>query len=205
MLPWQQQLHSKGYQVILASASPRRKELFGSVYPEFKIKVIETDESYPETLPANEVAAYIALNKARAFEGLVGENEIVVTSDTTVILGDIVFGKPANASEALAMLDTFNGTTHLVQTAYCIKIGTEYHSYTDNAWVTFNNLDLEELQHYIDTAQPFDKAGAYGIQDWIGQVAVKTIQGSYFTVMGLPVHALYADFKHLAATLPHLS
>jgi septum formation protein len=204
MLPWQQQLQAKGYQIILASASPRRKELFGSVYPLYEIRVLETDESYPSTLPANEVAAYIALQKAKAFEGLVSEQEIVVTSDTTVVLGETVFGKPANAQEALTMLQAFNNSTHLVQTAYCIKIGDAYHTYTDNAWVTFNNLDIEELQHYIDTAQPFDKAGAYGIQDWIGQVAVKTIQGSYFTVMGLPVHALYSDFKHLAATLPHL-
>jgi septum formation protein len=204
MLPWQQQLNTKGYQVILASASPRRKELFGSVYPLFEIRVIETDESYPQTLPATEVAAYIALNKAKAFEGLVNEKEIVVTSDTTVVLGGKVFGKPANAGEALAMLTTFNNKTHLVQTAYCIKIGNVYHTNTDNAWVTFNSLNTDELEYYISTAQPFDKAGAYGIQDWIGQVAVKTIQGSYFTVMGLPVHALYSDLKHLAATLPHL-
>jgi len=205
MLTWQQKLLAKGYNIILASASPRRKELLGSIFPEFTIRVIETDESYPSALPAEQVAGYIAFKKAKAFEGKILANEIIITADTTVIINNKILGKPTNFSEALSMLIELNGSTHLVQTAYCISTSNKLHTFTDTATVTFCKLEEEEIAYYINTHKPFDKAGAYGIQDWLGIIGISKLEGSYFTVMGLPTQPLYSDLKTLSLTLPELN
>jgi len=202
MLTWQENLLAKGYNIILASASPRRKELLTSIFPEFTIRVIETDESYPQELPSEQVAGYIASQKAKAFKDKILANEIIITADTTVIINNKILGKPANFDEALAMLIDLNGSTHLVQTAYCIATSNKVHAFTDTATVTFCTLEEEEIAYYINNHKPFDKAGAYGIQDWLGIIGISKLEGSYFTVMGLPTQPLYSDLKALALSLP---
>ena len=182
--------------IILASNSPRRRELLGGLGYEYEVRVLDgIDESYPETLRGSEVAAYISRVKADAYRATMAGDEIVITADTIVCLDDKVLGKPADEIEAMAMLRSLSGCTHQVYTGVTIVAAEGESTFVSRSDVTFTSLTDEEMLHYVKCYQPMDKAGAYGIQEWIGYVGVERIEGSYFNVMGLPVQRLYAELK----------
>ena len=180
--------------LILSSNSPRRKELLAGLDIPFEVRVIEDiDESYPDTLPTGEIAEYIAQKKAAAYE--VGNDEVLITADTIVVLDDQILGKPADAEEAKQMLRSLSGKTHHVITGVCLKSRDLQHHFSVISEVTFKTLAEEEISYYVENYKPFDKAGAYGIQEWIGYIGVTGLSGSYFNVMGLPVQRIYEELK----------
>ena len=180
--------------LILSSNSPRRKELLAGLDIPFEVRVIEDiDESYPDTLPTGEIAEYIAQKKAAAYE--VGNDEVLITADTIVVLDDQILGKPADAEEAKLMLRSLSGKTHHVITGVCLKSRDQQHHFSVISEVTFKTLAEEEISYYVENYKPFDKAGAYGIQEWIGYIGVTGLSGSYFNVMGLPVQRIYEELK----------
>jgi septum formation protein len=176
--------------LILASSSPRRQYLMKEAGFVFTVEKPEGDESFPEELPADQVAKYLAEKKAEFFR-LNMKDEIVVTADTVVLLEDRILNKPADRIEAIAMLSALSGQTHTVITGVCILSKEKETSFDDTTEVTFQKLTEEEIEFYVDNYRPYDKAGAYGAQDWIGMVAIEKIVGSYFNVMGLPIHKVY--------------
>lgn len=185
-----------GYRLILASQSPRRKELMqllGMVF--FTVTPAETDESFPSGLTGEETAAYIAEQKAEANRALMTGQDLLITADTIVYLDGEVLNKPTDREDALRMLRRLSGNQHQVFTGVCLTTHEHKSSFVARTDVTFSQLTEEELVWYVDHYEPYDKAGAYGIQEWIGAVAVKGITGSYFNVMGLPVHLLYDQLK----------
>ncbi len=177
-------------QIILASQSPRRKELLKLMGFEFKIEVHEVEETFPDNLAAFEVALFIANKKANAFKGET-TNKIIITADTIVSIDNEILGKPLNAIDAKLMLQKLSGKVHEVYTAVCIYHNNQLISFYDTTQVTFKELSEPEIDFYIQTYQPFDKAGAYGIQEWIGLIGVVSINGSYTNVMGLPTEKLF--------------
>lgn len=178
------------YKIILASNSPRRRELLAGLDVEFEIRVIDgIDESYPENLPVEKIPVYISEKKASAYE--VNEGELILTADTVVVLGNEVLGKPVNAVDAKRMLGELSGQTHQVITGVCMKTTERQMSFAVTTDVTFKQLSDEEIDYYVSHYKPFDKAGAYGIQEWIGYIGVTALNGSYFNVMGLPVQRIY--------------
>ena len=180
--------------LILSNNSPRRKELLAGLDIPFEVRVIEDiDESYPDNLPAGEIAEYIAQKKAAAYE--VGNDEVLITADTIVVLDDQILGKPADAEEAKQMLRSLSGKTHHVITGVCLKSRDQQHHFSVISEVTFKTLAEEEISYYVENYKPFDKAGAYGIQEWIGYIGVTGLSGSYFNVMGLPVQRIYEELK----------
>ena len=180
--------------LILSSNSPRRKELLAGLDIPFEVRVIEDiDESYPDSLPTGEIAEYIAQKKAAAYE--VGNDEVLITADTIVVLDDQILGKPADAEEAKQMLSSLSGKTHHVITGVCLKSRDQQHYFSVISEVTFKTLAEEEISYYVENYKPFDKAGAYGIQEWIGYIGVTGLSGSYFNVMGLPVQRIYEELK----------
>lgn len=182
--------------IILASNSPRRRELLAGLDLDFEVKVLpDIDESYPDNLPAAEVAGYISREKAAPYCALIGEDDLVVTADTVVIVGDEVLGKPKDAEDARRMLQLISGRTHQVITGVCLLTTDKKHSFSVTTDVTFKQFSEDEINYYIEHYKPFDKAGAYGIQEWIGYVGVTSINGSYFNVMGLPVQRLWEEIK----------
>jgi septum formation protein len=181
----------KGRKVVLASGSPRRKELLASIVEEFTVRVPQVDEIFPDSLRGKEIAEYLAALKAEAAQVDLQENEIAITSDTIVWLGDEVLNKPKDAAEAAEMLRKLSGRTHEVITAIALADQQRKIVLSDTTEVRFKALTENEIQYYIQHYKPFDKAGAYGIQEWIGYVGVTEIKGSFYTVMGLPVHLLY--------------
>lgn len=182
--------------IILASNSPRRRELLGGLDLDFEVKVLpDIDESYPDNLPAAEVAGYISREKAAPYRTLIGEDDLVITADTVVIVGDEVLGKPKDAEDARRMLQLISGKTHQVITGVCLLTTDKERSFSVTTDVTFKQLSEDEIAYYIEHYKPFDKAGAYGIQEWIGYVGVTSINGSYFNVMGLPVQRLWEEIK----------
>jgi septum formation protein len=181
----------KGRKVVLASGSPRRKELLASIVEEFTVRVPQVDETFPDSLRGKEIAEYLAALKAEAAQVDLQENEIAITSDTIVWLGDEVLNKPKDAAEAAEMLRKLSGRTHEVITAIALADQQRKIVLSDTTEVRFKALTENEIQYYIQHYKPFDKAGAYGIQEWIGYVGVTEIKGSFYTVMGLPVHLLY--------------
>jgi septum formation protein len=181
----------KGRKVVLASGSPRRKELLSSIVEEFTVRVPQVDETFPASLRGKEIAEYLAALKAEAAQVELQENEIAITSDTIVWLGDEVLNKPKDAAEAAEMLRKISGRTHEVITAIALADQQRKIVLSDTTEVRFKTLSESEIQYYIEHYKPFDKAGAYGIQEWIGYVGVTEIKGSFYTVMGLPVHLLY--------------
>lgn len=182
--------------IILASNSPRRRELLGGLDLDFEVKVLpDIDESYPDNLPAAEVAGYISREKAAPYRTLIGEDDLVITADTVVIVGDEVLGKPKDAEDARRMLQLISGRTHQVITGVCLLTTDKERSFSVITDVTFKQLSEDEITYYIEHYKPFDKAGAYGIQEWIGYVGVTSINGSYFNVMGLPVQRLWEEIK----------
>ena len=188
----------KKYHIILASNSPRRRELLAGLGIHFEVKVLpDVDEAYPEDLPVLQIAEYIAKEKAAAYQSLMGPDELVITADTVVVVGSDVMGKPADADDARCMLEKLSGRTHQVTTGVCLTTQRVQKSFSVNTDVTFKPLSREEIDYYIENYSPFDKAGAYGIQEWIGYVGVTGLQGSYFNVMGLPVQRIYAEIAKM--------
>jgi septum formation protein len=153
------------------------------------------DESYPEDLPVSEVALYIAGKKADAYREKMGDNELIITADTVVIVDDEILGKPHDKADAIRMLRLISGRTHQVTTGVCLIAKHQESRFSVTTDVTFKALSDEEINYYIDTYQPFDKAGAYGIQEWIGYIGVTGLNGSYYNVMGLPVQRIYTELK----------
>ncbi|MEY2705412.1 MAG: hypothetical protein RL407_1474 [Bacteroidota bacterium] len=181
--------------IILASASPRRQELLRGLEIDFQVKVFPIDESIPEEIPAEFAAAFLSKRKADLFPVELEEDELLITADTLVIVGGKVMGKPADEQEAFEMLKSLSGATHTVMTAVTLKDRKTSITLEDEAKVTFRFLEEDEIWHYLKNYRPFDKAGSYGVQEWIGFVGVSSITGSYFTVMGLPLHLVYAQLK----------
>ncbi len=186
--------HLSRYNIILASQSPRRKELMQGLNIPFDIQVIDVEESYPQTLTGEEIPKYLAEKKANAYA--ISPDTMLITADTIVWQNGQVFGKPANQEEAKSMLKSLSGNTHDVITGVCIKTREKTKVFSVVSKVSFALLEEEEIDFYIDTYKPFDKAGAYGVQEWIGYIGVKHIEGSYFNIMGLPVQRLYTELKN---------
>ncbi len=185
----------KKYRIVLASNSPRRRELLAGLGIYFEVRVLpDIDESYPEgKLATADIPRYIAEKKAEAYLDRMGSDELIITADTVVIVGDEVLGKPADGDEARVMLGKISGRTHQVVTGVCIVTCGRRKSFSVSTDVTFKVLTDEETDYYISEYRPFDKAGAYGIQEWIGYVGVTGLEGSYFNVMGLPVQRIYSE------------
>ena len=182
------------YKLILASNSPRRKELLAGLGVPFEVRVLQDiDEHYPENLPVNEVARYIAKEKADAYRRIVAADELIITADTVVIVGDEILGKPVDEADAVRMLKLLSGRTHQVMTGVCLLTAEKERCFDVTTDVTFKALTDEEIHYYVDRYRPFDKAGAYGIQEWIGYIGVTGLNGSYYNVMGLPVQRIYQE------------
>ncbi|MBR1552099.1 MAG: septum formation protein Maf [Muribaculaceae bacterium] len=184
----------KKYDVVLASNSPRRKELLAGLGINFRVEVLDgVDESYPPSMPAQDVAPHIARVKADAYD--VPAGELLITADTVVIVDNDILGKPVDSEQASAMLQRLSGRTHDVVTGVCVKTQQRTEVFSCTSVVEFASLSPDEIDHYVSCYRPMDKAGAYGIQEWIGYVGVKGIKGSYFNVMGLPIQRLYTLLK----------
>lgn len=180
------------YEIILASNSPRRKDLLSRLGIEFKVfTLLGIDESYPEELSPQEIALHIASKKADAYKHLANDNKLIITADTIVIVDNKVLGKPRDAEDAAQMLRSLSGREHTVVTAIAVSTQDQILTEAVTTKVTFASLSEEEIDFYITNYLPFDKAGGYGIQEWIGLVAVERIEGSFFNVIGLPVQRLY--------------
>ena len=188
----------KKYHIILASNSPRRKELLAGLGIDFEVKVLPyIDENYPSALPTRQIAEYIAKEKADTYRRVMRSGDLIITADTIVICGDEVMGKPRDVADAHRMLRKLSGCTHQVITGVCLTTFDAQRVFSVTTDVTFKQLSDEEISYYIDTYRPFDKAGAYGIQEWIGYVGVTGLTGSYFNVMGLPVQRIYSELTAL--------
>ena len=186
--------------LILASNSPRRRQLLTDLGLPYEIRLLEVEENYPDHLSRGEVAEYLAAHKAAAYVPGLATNEVVLTADTIVCLENDVLNKPADVAEATAMLTRLQGRAHDVITAVCLRCGDGREVvFSDQTTVHFRALSPAEISHYIATAKPFDKAGAYGAQDWLGMVGINRLEGSYFTVMGLPTHRVWEELKKLEA------
>ena len=186
------------YKYVLASNSPRRKELLAGLGLDFEVRIIkDIDESYPASLPASEVAQYIAEKKAAAYKPTLQPDELIITADTVVIVGDDILGKPKDEADAVRMLREISGRTHQVTTGVSLLTATRQRSFSVTTDVTFKELTDEEIQHYVTQYRPFDKAGGYGIQEWIGYIGVTGLHGSYYNVMGLPVQRIYTELQKM--------
>ena len=193
--------------IILASNSPRRKELLAGLGLEFTVKTLSgIDESYPDTLVGEEIPLFISKKKAEAYKSLITDDDLLITADTIVYLPandgvGVVMGKPEDRQDAIDMLNMLSGRTHEVITAVTILTKSKQKSFAVTSIVSFDELTDSEICYYVDNYKPFDKAGAYGIQEWIGFVGVNSLQGSYFNVMGLPVQRLYKELKSFSVDL----
>lgn len=186
----------KKYQIVLASNSPRRKELLQRMGVNFKVRTLfGIDESYPDSLRGEDIVCYISRNKARAYRTSMAPNELLITADTIVYVDGEVMGKPKNAEQAKEMLHKLSGKSHQVITGVTIVTADRIENFGVTSQVKFAEITDDEINYYVDNFLPFDKAGAYGIQEWIGIVAVEEIKGSYFNVVGLPVQRLYQKLK----------
>ncbi|NOX86588.1 MAG: septum formation protein Maf [Chlorobi bacterium] len=185
----------KKYRVILASASPRRRQLLEEMGIRFDIEPKYIDEDFPLGMKPEAVAEYLSRKKADAFSGEIDENILVITADTIVAINDKILGKPADKKEAVEILQELSGNTHKVITGVTLKTLEKEVTFSVSTDVIFKKLSFDEIDYYIENFQPFDKAGAYGIQEWIGHIAIEHISGSYFNVMGLPTHRLYEELS----------
>jgi len=189
-------MHITNYKIILASNSPRRKELLSGLDIGYEIRTLpDIDEEYPNDIPLEKVAEFLARKKTAAYLPVLNDNELLITADTIVFLNNKIYGKPVNNADAEQMLRDLSGQIHLVITGVCLTSTKKQVVFSDTTKVTFSDLSDEEIEYYIKKYQPIDKAGAYGVQEWIGYVAVKHIEGSYFNVMGLPIHRVYEELK----------
>ena len=186
------------YKIILASNSPRRKELLSGLGVDYEVKTLpDVDESYPDGLSGEEIAQHIARGKAEAYRSLIQADELVITADTIVWLDGTVMGKPKDEEEAKDMLMRLSGKPHEVITGVCLTTASTQKTFATVTDVTFATLTDEEVDYYVTRYQPMDKAGSYGVQEWIGFVGVENLSGSYFNVMGLPIQRLYTELKKL--------
>ena len=184
------------YNIILASNSPRRRELLSGLDLDFEVKVLpDIEENYPETLATQDIPVYIATEKAAAYKDLMSGHDLIITADTVVVLGDEVLGKPESLDDARRMLHELSGHTHQVITGVCLMTCTRQRSFSVITDVSFKQLTEAEINYYVEKYQPLDKAGAYGIQEWIGYIGVTSLNGSYFNVMGLPVQRIYNELN----------
>ena len=183
----------KQYNIILASGSPRRRELMTMLGINFTVKTKPTDEVYPDGTPAEMVSEYLARLKAEAFleESLSDSSLIVIAADTTVVIDDEILGKPADRADAVKMLQKLSGKRHSVFTGVCILKDGQCHTFTARTDVWFREMQLSEIEFYVDNYKPYDKAGAYAVQEWIGAAAISRMEGSYYNVVGLPTQMLY--------------
>lgn len=187
----------KDYHIILASNSPRRKELLHGLDIAFNVRVQpDIVETYPESVAPADVAGYISREKANAYKDTITEHELIITADTVVIVSNEILGKPANDDEAKEMLRKISGRKHQVVTGVCLTTTEKQHCFSVSTDVTFKNLTEKEIEYYVETYSPLDKAGAYGIQEWIGYVGVTALEGSYFNVMGLPVQRIWEELNN---------
>ena len=188
----------KNYRLILASASPRRRELLADCDIDFELaEKFECEECYPADLETDKVAEYLSQLKSNAYPHALGECDILLTADTVVILGDKILGKPHSAEEAREMIASLSDATHKVITGVTLRTAERTISFSAESLVSFRKLDTEEIDYYVEKYQPMDKAGAYGIQEWIGYIGIEGIEGSFYNVMGLPVQRLYTILKDL--------
>ncbi|MBX2980221.1 MAG: septum formation protein Maf [Flavobacteriales bacterium] len=185
------------WRLILASASPRRRQLLQGLDLPVEITQVDVDETPPTGMPHEDVAEHLALRKAEAWNGQLADDQVLVTADTTVLLDDLLLNKPEDAADACRMLGLLAGRTHRVVTGVCLRTSTGSHSFADVAEVSFAPLSAAEIAYYVERYSPLDKAGAYGVQDWIGYVAVQRINGSFYTVMGLPLHRIHQVLSQL--------
>jgi len=186
------------YNIILASNSPRRKALLAGLDIDFEVRVLpDIEENYPADLNAEDVPQYIAREKAQAYRQLMTNDTLLITADTVVILKGEILGKPADDDEARAMLHRLSGKTHHVVTGVCLTTTGQQRAFAVRTDVTFKQLSDDEINYYVDHYHPLDKAGAYGIQEWIGYIGVTGLQGSYFNVMGLPVQRIYEELRRM--------
>lgn len=190
----------KRYKYILASGSPRRKELLKGLDIDFEVRLLpDIDESYPNGLSGEEIARCISQKKAEAYRNTLADDEVVITADTIVYLDGMVLGKPADEEDAVRMLKALRGKTHQVITGVTLLRKDKQHTFSAVSQVRFSNLSDDEIAYYVSNYHPLDKAGAYGVQEWIGYVGVEHIEGSYFNVMGLPVQRLYQELKQFVS------
>ena len=189
----------KNYKVILASGSPRRKELMQMLGINFTVSTKSIDEIYPNTIEASHVSEYLAELKTGAFvdESMADDSLIVITADTTVVVGNEILGKPKNREDAIAMLSKLSGQRHSVYTGVCILKNGCRHSFTAQTDVWFRTLLSSEIEYYVDNFRPYDKAGAYAVQEWIGAAAISRMEGSYYNVVGLPTQMLYVKLSEI--------
>lgn len=190
------------WRLILASASPRRRQLLQGLDLPVEITSVDVDETPSPGMPNEQVAEDLALRKACAWPGTLAPDQVLVTADTTVLIGDTLLNKPTNDADARRMLAMLAGRTHRVITGVCLRTAGSTTSFADVAHVTFAALSDAEIAYYVARHRPLDKAGAYGVQDWIGYVGVERLEGSFYTVMGLPMHRVYAALKDLPAPAP---
>lgn len=189
-------LDLSGYDIVLASNSPRRKELLSGLDIDYTIKVLpNVEESYPSNLPQDEIPVHIAKEKAKAYKDHLKENTLLITADTIVLLDGEVYGKPKDKEDACRMLRCLSGKTHQVITGVCVTTKEKQHAFGVTSEVRFATLEADEIDYYVEKYAPLDKAGAYGVQEWIGYIGVEYISGSYFNIMGLPVQRLYRELK----------
>ena len=190
-------LHNlENYKIILASKSPRRQHLLKELGVDFEIaENNNVEEIYPENLPKHEIPVFLSKIKAKAFFNKITDNQLVITSDTIVLLNNEVIEKPTDYKDAVNMLNKLSGNKHTVVTGVCITTKQKQITFSSETDVYFKKLTHDEIVYYLDNYKPFDKAGAYGIQEWIGYIGVEKIEGSYFNVMGLPIHRLYEELK----------
>ncbi len=188
-------LDLKGYKLILASQSPRRRELLKGLDLNFETCSVDADESFPSTLKGADAVQFICKAKAEAYKPQLKENTIAITADTVVILDDKIIGKPKSKEDAFSMIKSLSGRIHEVITAVCIFSKEKECCFYSTTEVHFSTLTDEEINYYIEKYKPFDKAGSYGVQEWIGYIGIEKIVGSYFNVMGLPVKRLYDELK----------
>ena len=194
-------LNLKGYKLVLASQSPRRRELLKGLDLEFTTCSVDADESFPTELKGADAVQYICKAKADAYRPQLNDNTIAITADTVVILDDKIIGKPKSHEEAFSMIRSLSGRVHEVITAVCIFSKEKCEEFYASTEVHFSEIADEEIEYYINKYKPFDKAGSYGVQEWIGYIGIEKIVGSYFNVMGLPVKRLYDELKTFIETL----
>ena len=183
----------KNKHLILASGSPRRQHFLKELDLDFEIRLKEIEEKYSNHLKKEEITAFLAKLKASPFKGELNENDILITADTIVWLNNKAIGKPKGHSDAVQMLEKLSGNTHEVISSVCLSSPAKQIIFNDVTEVTFKELSKEEILFYINKYKPFDKAGSYGIQEWIGYIGIENINGSYFNVMGFPVHKFYSE------------
>lgn len=188
LMPWR---------LVLASASPRRRQLLQGLDLPVEISIVDIDETPPPGLPDDEVAEHLARKKAGAWKGSLAADQVLITADTTVLVDDHLLNKPVDEADARRMLGLLSGREHRVITGVCLRTSERIVSFADVAIVRFRDLTDEEIAYYVRVHRPLDKAGAYGVQDWIGYTAVERIEGSFYTVMGLPMHRVYAELELL--------